>query len=1075
MGILELAKQRGFSSDRQAISPHVVPRKLRPNSQKFYDKDLELWHEYEGEFGSSDPRDMRVMKHFAEFLALGTTGKLDKENELPTTDSVRNKMRRFYSNWQRETHQTIPTEITRSMAPYIEGELAEKLGLKNINRAQGYLTTENFVKLHEKLWFNDHHDYVHEGYRVDNATLLNCHCFTSARLSELCEAKYKDVVFMVGWKEGEPELKLKIQRRICKGKDKNQPEHILYEKLSSDRGPPPLYAQPILFFLANFLSSGAIKGDPALEDMLNYTPPQNRRHWIFEWKDEMLESPIFPEWNADGPRPLARSPCNWSHQASRWAIRAGFVDGCGMHCPRRDSLLKANDSGASIEQVLKYADQQNSAVLRRNYLGSMNTIDGAGCFLGMDLRQDLTEDFRSASMRWIMDLPLGLSAQAQAELEQQDDWMKISQNIKLLTLQIEHDGTSGITREQLKARRKQCYVKRRQLEATKLREIQKNQPLEYSGERKPHEQSDWRHGHFARVMDLLPERKRLSHTLFSAVPLRSDEGLAALRDLIALRKNPCHIAYQDALGSPSGICPVPSCHKDMESEPDWLSHCQSHVNNRELPFRCDPVLFRNAIARAGYCPVHLGKEECPAHQRLRQFWDKSGWQRHVSTCVLQYIQAVKSPDNLSCPHPDCPVQTQSSEQLWAHLEDIHSVSQEPTKKRKSSQEDRQDSMPAKKFRTQPQVGRSHTYDEFWKDGISRVSAGWISSGAKAVPKVPTKCSASLSSDIGRSDCTWNEHHGASLGSDTTRSSPSASSANTVYSSKADDMSLRSWSCARSTNGSWVDLEVEDQRPALSATLEGDDSPEFSPIALSDELNSTPQEYSPLTSIPFSQYSDSNAVNLEDDISRRSLDFLQSSLVTGMKNRDVPSLACHEAGYGGERPETERLQTVSSVSHNVEAIDPRLYTDQDSQEQEKRPEINASSPTQSHPEERHTSQPTALDADENVWEVDKLLAKWKQGRQILYLVRWKGFSDGDNSWERRRDISTHLVNDFDASFLDNGGNHEGIELLDQRLQRGHVEYLVKWKGRPSCENSWEKVSTISRLRVQEFQESHSISE
>lgn len=194
----------------------------------------------------------------------------------------------------------------------------------------------------------------------------------------------------------------------------------------------------------------------------------------------------------------------------------------------------------------------------------MNTIDGAGCFLGMDLRQDLTEDFRSASMRWIMDLPLGLSAQAQAELEQQDDWMKISQNIKFLTLQIENDETSGIAREQLKARRKQYYVKRRRLEATKLREIQKSQPLEYSSERKPHEQSDWRHGHFTRVMDLLPERKRLSHTLFSAVPLRSDEGLAALRDLIALRKNPCHIAYQDALRSPPGICPVPSCHKDME-------------------------------------------------------------------------------------------------------------------------------------------------------------------------------------------------------------------------------------------------------------------------------------------------------------------------------------------------------------------------------------------------------------------------------------------------------------------------------------------------------------------------------
>jgi hypothetical protein len=74
---------------------------------------------------------------------------------------------------------------------YIEGELAEKLGLKDLHRDQEFLTIENYVKLHEHLWFNDHHDYVHEGCRVGNANLLNTHCFTSARLKELYQAKWK--------------------------------------------------------------------------------------------------------------------------------------------------------------------------------------------------------------------------------------------------------------------------------------------------------------------------------------------------------------------------------------------------------------------------------------------------------------------------------------------------------------------------------------------------------------------------------------------------------------------------------------------------------------------------------------------------------------------------------------------------------------------------------------------------------------------------------------------------------------------------------------------------------------------
>jgi len=77
------------------------------------------------------------------------------------------------------------------MRKYIEGDLAEELGLKDLQREQAFLTIENYVKLHELLWFNDYHDYVHDGYRVDNANLLNTHCFTSARLKELCRAKYR--------------------------------------------------------------------------------------------------------------------------------------------------------------------------------------------------------------------------------------------------------------------------------------------------------------------------------------------------------------------------------------------------------------------------------------------------------------------------------------------------------------------------------------------------------------------------------------------------------------------------------------------------------------------------------------------------------------------------------------------------------------------------------------------------------------------------------------------------------------------------------------------------------------------
>ncbi|KAK3938869.1 hypothetical protein QBC46DRAFT_365220 [Diplogelasinospora grovesii] len=221
--VIERAERRGLTTDRSKISPHAVRRKLRPKTEMEYARDLE---------------------HFAEAMALGTIGKLDEEHELPTTDSLRGKkMRRFYNAWERHYNLTISLDVKRSMAPKaygIEGELAEKLGLKDLHREQAFLTIENYVKLHELLWLNDHHDYVHDGCRVDNANLLNTHCFTSARLKELCQAKYKvrgkQVVpvptrahLVTGsclpsfrWKDGQPDLKLKVRRMECKGKHKKQ-------------------------------------------------------------------------------------------------------------------------------------------------------------------------------------------------------------------------------------------------------------------------------------------------------------------------------------------------------------------------------------------------------------------------------------------------------------------------------------------------------------------------------------------------------------------------------------------------------------------------------------------------------------------------------------------------------------------------------------------------------------------------------------------------------------------------------------------------------------------------------------
>ncbi|KAH6970423.1 hypothetical protein BKA56DRAFT_678430 [Ilyonectria sp. MPI-CAGE-AT-0026] len=286
------------------------------------------------------------------------------------------------------------------------------------------------------------------------------------------------------------------------------------------------------------------------------------------------------------------------------------------------------------------------------------------------------------------------------------------------------------------------------------------------------------------------------------------------------------------------------------------------------------------------------------------------------------------------------------------------------------------------------------------------------------------------------------------------------------------MSLRFRSLERSTVGSWDDMEVEKRRHGLLTAPEGNDDPAFSPVSPSDGLNPTLQEHDPSNSPSSSPRNNSNLARFEDHISARNPDLLQPDLVIRTEKPEASAMRSHEDVYSEGRRASEKLQAILLLSENLDMIDPQLSMDHHSQEHMKSTEADTSPPTQSYLEGAQATQPIALDADEDIWEVDRLLAKWKQGRQVLYLVKWKGFSDDANSWQRQNDISDELVSEFYATFSDDGGNYKGVELLEKRTRRGKAEYLVRWKGRPTCDNSWKRESTISCRRVQEFAETWS---
>ena len=83
-------------------------------------------------------------------------------------------------------------------------------------------------------------------------------------------------------------------------------------------------------------------------------------------------------------------------------------------------------------------------------------------------------------------------------------------------------------------------------------------------------------------------------------------------------------------------------------------------------------------------------------------------------------------------------------------------------------------------------------------------------------------------------------------------------------------------------------------------------------------------------------------------------------------------------------------------------------------------------------------------------LEKILDKrFDQTGNVEYLVKWKGCSDQESTWEPQENLFCHnLINEFENK---NETVHEEVEkILDRRFNAdGQEEYLVKWKGYSEC--------------------------
>lgn len=146
--------------------------------------------------------------------------------------------------------------------------------------------------------------------------------------------------------------------------------------------------------------------------------------------------------------------------------------------------------------------------------------------------------FRGLTVPRTPNLWQSLPAEKQYEFENSEEYVSLGKELAAL---------GGRTDKKSIGRREELYREKRKLFNNELRDWQKHQPNKHN------DAPGYHRAIFDRVRFMMPERDRLASNLFQVAALRSDTGVAVLRDMMALYQSRSEVEYRPGL-EPDKCC-----------------------------------------------------------------------------------------------------------------------------------------------------------------------------------------------------------------------------------------------------------------------------------------------------------------------------------------------------------------------------------------------------------------------------------------------------------------------------------------------------------------------------------------